>query len=415
MEARFAFGITVKRKGIANHRKYYRHIMRIIATDPCRGQAFDGASNKSGIGNGVQALIKREEEHALYVHCRAHNLSLCIQSTTKQSQLMRNVIEFLFVLIQLITYSPKHLSLFNHMRSQVFIDTGETTPAIRTLCPTRWTVRNSAINSILMNYESIIYTLDEVRKGNDEYAAKANGLLQQMESFEIFFGLKVSYLIFSNSEQLLTSMQAKNTTVSDATNGAHLLVTHLKSQRTESSFETFYEFVLKAFSELTDEPCLPKYRKTPKRFDDVHSLETLLLKASNGIIDEPEEILLQYLKKDINKKCFIAQLSMLQDMIQNAQQNSIKKVTSLQTIADSMNKSDIYKHKLGEIDKVLKVYFTVPVTTATAERSFSALRRLKTFVRSTMTQERLNNLLMLYVHDSLTDSLDLADVGSQFV
>uniref|UniRef100_A0A1X7UBN5 DUF4371 domain-containing protein n=1 Tax=Amphimedon queenslandica TaxID=400682 RepID=A0A1X7UBN5_AMPQE len=234
----------------------------------CRGQAFDGASNKSGIGNGVQALIKREEEHALYVHCRAHNLSLCIQSTTKQSQLMRNVIEFLFVLIQLITYSPKHLSLFNHMRSQVFIDTGETTPAIRTLCPTRWTVRNSAINSILMNYESIIYTLDEVRKGNDEYAAKANGLLQQMESFEIFFGLKVSYLIFSNSEQLLTSMQAKNTTVSDATNGAHLLVTHLKSQRTESSFETFYEFVLKAFSELTDEPCLPKYRKTPKRFDD---------------------------------------------------------------------------------------------------------------------------------------------------
>ena len=121
-----------------------------------------------------------------------------------------------------------------------------------------------------------------------------------------------------------------------------------------------------------------------KRFSQVdlqivHSLETLLLKASNGIIVEPEEILLQYLEKDINKERFIAQLSMLQDMIQNAQQNSIKKVTSLQTIADSMNKSDIYKRMLGEIDKVLKVYFTVPVTTATAERSFSALRRLKTF------------------------------------
>ena len=173
--------------------------------------------------------------------------------------------EFLFESIQLITYSPKRLSLFNHVRSQVFIDTGETTPAIRTLCPTRWTVRNSAINSILMNYENIICTLDE---GNDEYAAKANGLLQQMESFEIFFGLKLSYLIFSNSEQLSTSMQAKNTTVSDATNGAHLLVTHLKSQRTESSFETFYEFVLKTSSELTDEPCLPRYRKRPKRFDD---------------------------------------------------------------------------------------------------------------------------------------------------
>ena len=61
------------------------------------------------------------------------------------------------------------------------------------------------------------------------------------------------------------------------------------------------------------------------------------------------------------------------------------------------------------------MYFTVPVTTATAERSFSALKRLKTFVRSSMTQARLNNLLMMYVHDSVTKSLVLVDVGNQFV
>jgi uncharacterized membrane protein len=40
---------------------------------------------------------------------------------------------------------------------------------------------------------------------------------------------------------------------------------------------------------------------------------------------------------------------------------------------------------LGEIDKVLKIYFTIPVTSATAERSFSA-RRIKTFLRNTMNQ-----------------------------
>ena len=61
------------------------------------------------------------------------------------------------------------------------------------------------------------------------------------------------------------------------------------------------------------------------------------------------------------------------------------------------------------------MYFTVPVTTATAERSFSALKRLKTFVRSSMTQARLNNLLMMYVHDSVTKFLVLVDVGNQFV
>ena len=58
----------------------------------CRGQAFDGTSNMSGIRNGVQALIKKEEEHALYVHCLAHNLNLCIHSTTKQSVFLYSIV-----------------------------------------------------------------------------------------------------------------------------------------------------------------------------------------------------------------------------------------------------------------------------------------------------------------------------------
>ena len=81
-------------------------------------------------------------------------------------------------------------------------------------------------------------------------------------------GRQDSHLIFSSSEQFSTNLLAKNTTVSDATNGARLLVTHLKSQRTESSFECFYESVLKASSELTDEPCLHRFRKRPKWFDN---------------------------------------------------------------------------------------------------------------------------------------------------
>ena len=39
-----------------------------------RGQAFDGASNMTGIRNGVQALVKQEENRALYVHCLCHSL-----------------------------------------------------------------------------------------------------------------------------------------------------------------------------------------------------------------------------------------------------------------------------------------------------------------------------------------------------
>ena len=69
---------------------------------------------------------------------------------------------------------------------------------------------------------------------------------------------------------------------------------------------------------------------------------------------------------------------------------------------------------LREIDKALKIYFTLPVTSSTAERSFSSLRRLKTFIRSTMTQSRLNNLLLLYIHPAETNDLDLNNIAKQF-
>ena len=55
-------------------------------------------------------------------------------------------------------------------------------------------------------------------------------------------------------------------------------------------------------------------------------------------------------------------------------------------------KSDMYQNMLCKVNKVILLYFTFPVTTATAERSFSDLRRMKAFLCSTMSPCRLNNL-----------------------
>ena len=73
----------------------------------CRGQAYDGASNMSGIRNGVQALVKGEQSKALYVHCLAHSLNLCVQEVTRKCNLIRNIMEFIHDLVQLIKFSPK--------------------------------------------------------------------------------------------------------------------------------------------------------------------------------------------------------------------------------------------------------------------------------------------------------------------
>ena len=49
------------------------------------------------------------------------------------------------------------------------------------------------------------------------------------------------------------------------------------------------------------------------------------------------------------------------------------------------------------VEKLLRLLLTSPASSCEAERSFSALRRLKTWLRSTMTQTRLNQEAMCIV------------------
>lgn len=59
-----------------------------------------------------------------------------------------------------------------------------------------------------------------------------------------------------------------------------------------------------------------------------------------------------------------------------------------------------------------KVLLTMPVTSATAEISFSALKRIKTYLRSTMIEDRLSGLSMMHVH--LEIELDIAETINTF-
>ena len=50
------------------------------------------------------------------------------------------------------------------------------------------------------------------------------------------------------------------------------------------------------------------------------------------------------------------------------------------------------------IKESLKILATLPITSCECERSFSSLRLLKTFNRTTMSDERLDELAMIYIH-----------------
>ena len=70
---------------------------------------------------------------------------------------------------------------------------------------------------------------------------------------------------------------------------------------------------------------------------------------------------------------------------------------------------------MPNIIALLKLLLVNPATSASAERSFSLERRLKTWTRSTMLTKRLNALAVLHEHKKLTDELDLKAVATEFV
>lgn len=68
-----------------------------------------------------------------------------------------------------------------------------------------------------------------------------------------------------------------------------------------------------------------------------------------------------------------------------------------------------------QLAHLAKLILVLPASNAISERSFSALRRVKSYLRSSMGQKRLNSLLLLHVHKDKLDELNYQDIIREFV
>lgn len=68
-----------------------------------------------------------------------------------------------------------------------------------------------------------------------------------------------------------------------------------------------------------------------------------------------------------------------------------------------------------QVESVVRLLLVNPAASAEAERSFSALRRLKTWLRSTMGQTRLNAVSLCHIHKDLIDNVNMASLMREFV
>jgi len=65
--------------------------------------------------------------------------------------------------------------------------------------------------------------------------------------------------------------------------------------------------------------------------------------------------------------------------------------------------NDVYDVGLfPNVSTLYKLFMTLPVSSATAERSFSRLKLIKSYLRSTMSESRLTNLALLSIERELS-------------
>ena len=108
----------------------------------------------------------------------------------------------------------------------------------------------------------------------------------------------------------------------------------------------------------------------------------------------PAKKLAETYKDDINEYEFLEE-------IESCKHHALVLDANMKTAPPARHLHLIYKHRLDEgypnMTTALKIFVTLPVTVVSDERSFSKLKLVKNYLRSTMAQESLSNLSIIAI------------------
>ena len=160
-----------------------------LSFDRVRGQCYDGASAMSGKRSGVAKQISDLEPRAIFTHCYGHALNLAASDTIKKSKVIKDALETTHEITKLIKYSPRREAIFREFKAERPCESNSRS-GIRVLCPTRWTVKATALASIMSNFETLQSTwekaVDVVQ--DTETKARIRGVSAMMNTFDYLFG-----------------------------------------------------------------------------------------------------------------------------------------------------------------------------------------------------------------------------------
>ena len=232
----------------------------------------------------------------------------------------------------------------------------------------------------------------------------------------------------------------------------------LKAKRSDEKFELFWNENLEESKKLEiSDPVLKRIIKPPARFVDenaptvsppqtpkeyykriyfeaidklVNLLENrfnqedfkiienlqnlLLLAAGNQNYDKELKFVLNFYNSDFNENELKSQLQAFSIAFSKAYPNKENILLSdLKKFFKEL--SPAFREYLSEVCKAMKLILVLPATNSSSERSFSVLRSLKDYQKSTMGQERLNHFMIFAIYPEYVDQLDMVEIAKEFV
>jgi hypothetical protein len=426
-----------------------------IDISKARGQSYDGASCMSSDRVGVQTRIRQISPRALYVHCNSHVLNLSIASACKLPY-VRNMIDTLNAVFLFFNLSPKRQRFLERILDQMAPDLKK--KKLVGLCKTRWVERHTCYDVFYDMYESLCECLEAILhppnypqiyedswtgSWDQETRTKAQGLLKSLESSQTIVSFIIAKNILENVRPMASKLQKRDLDIyqaysmidqttdrincmrqcieeefgvwfEDATRLATLLGTSISAPRTSKSGLQIHranapgtspkEYYLR---NLAIPFCDYLSTEFGSRFNPDSRKGIQILQLLPGLITKEENVCrivegLMFWEPDLpHAPALRAEVMEWQRYWRGREPVQPSMSPNL---PDCLDHADI--DVFPNIHTLLRIGCTLPVGSCEAERSFSCLRRIKTYLRNRMGGERLAGLTLMSMNHSMVIDMD---------
>ena len=394
------------------------------------GQGYDGAASMAGCFSGVQKKIRDAAPLATYVHCASHVLNLVLNTGSSVSEI-QNMFGTVREITTFINESAKRRAL---ARTALGDNGGRT---LVTLCETRFVERHDAVLVFLQQYGSTIDAMQTIaaEAKNRKAVDKANSFLRAMTDSAFIVSLCCAYKVMALTIVLSRSLQKVNQDLFQAMDSVDFVRTTLEKWRqgsgdgdNDDEWETddgVYSVACRLAQTANMELTMPRLiGKQTTRNNVVAStaseyykraiwypfldctLQSLRDKFSSHhltllkLVALVPSVMQSYDWSDIVDSCrlYQSQLSSEDEVRHEYEQwkSMCLRMAPSNRPSTPLQALDIVPPRLINIVTLLRIFCTLPVSTCTAERAFSAMKLLKTYLRSTMNDDRLTGLALMY-------------------